>query len=292
LSVSFNVEKENFENFKSELEVSNSQLLQSKDVEFNKLLAENTSLITEIDATSDKLEATEAELTLVKTELNELKSIAEGKAADLKETLNSKNYEITALSANNMALQTELDLLKAELDNVRSELKSAVEANAGSSSLQEDYTNLLSAKTELENQLADYKSSIISLNAQISELTTSIAGYQEEISGLKSATKADEQDAFIDRLFKQIDMLSDERLSLLNEKEEMANQLLKMNETVASISQHVDSHNIDITELDNHRKNVILAGSSNNVSSEKTVMKKQINELVREIDKCIALLSA
>jgi chromosome segregation ATPase len=191
-----------------------------------------------------------------------------------------------------MALQTELDLLKAELDNVRSELKSAVEANAGSSSLQEDYTNLLSAKTELENQLADYKSSIISLNAQISELTTSIAGYQEEISGLKSATKADEQDAFIDRLFKQIDMLSDERLSLLNEKEEMANQLLKMNETVASISQHVDSHNIDITELDNHRKNVILAGSSNNVSSEKTVMKKQINELVREIDKCIALLSA
>ena len=44
--------------------------------------------------------------------------------------------------------------------------------------------------------------------------------------------------------------------------------------------------------MDNHRKNVILAGSSNNVSSEKTVMKKQINELVREIDKCIALLSA
>jgi uncharacterized coiled-coil DUF342 family protein len=191
-----------------------------------------------------------------------------------------------------MALQTELDLLKAELEGVRGELKSAIESNQGSSSLQEDFNSLMTAKTELENQLSGYKSTIEGLNAQVSELTASISGYQSEITSLKSATKADEQDAFIDRLFKQIDILSDERLSLLNEKEEMANQLLKMNETVASISQHVDSHNIDITELDNHRKNVILAGSSNNVSSEKTVMKKQINELVREIDKCIALLSA
>ena len=218
--------------------------------------------------------------------------MAEGKAADLKETLESKNFEITALSANNMALQTELDLLKAELENVRGELKSAVALNEGSSSLQEDYNNLLSAKAELEGQLSSYKSSIELLNSQISELNTSISNYETEIASLKSATKADEQDAFIDRLFKQIDTLSDERLSLLNEKEEMATQLLKMNETVATISQHIDSHNIDITELDNHRKNVILAGSSNNVSSEKTVMKKQINELVREIDKCIALLSA
>jgi hypothetical protein len=105
-------------------------------------------------------------------------------------------------------------------------------------------------------------------------------------------TKADEQDAFIDRLFKQIDILNDEKLNLLSEKEEMAVQLLKMNDTVSVISQQVDAHDIDITELDNHRKNIILANGSNNTSSEKTGMKKQINELVREIDKCIALLSA
>jgi len=215
------------------------------------------------------LEATEAELQLVKTELSELKSVAEGKSADLKETLNSKNYEITTLSANNMALQTELDLLKAELDTVRGELKSAVEANESSSSLLGELSSLAGVKAELENELSSYKSSIVSLNAQISDLNESISGYQSEIASLKSASKVDEQDAFIDRLFKQIDILSDERLSLLNEKEEMAIQLLKMNDTVASISQHVDSHNIDITELDNHRKNVILAGSSNNVSSEK-----------------------
>ena len=72
----------------------------------------------------------------------------------------------------------------------------------------------------------------------------------------------------------------------------MANQLLKMTETVSNISQQVDYHDIDIKQLDNHRKNVILANGSSNVGSEKTNMKKQINELVREIDKCIALLSA
>ena len=64
------------------------------------------------------------------------------------------------------------------------------------------------------------------------DLNASIANYQTEIYNLKTSTKLDEQDAFIDRLFKQIDLLNDEKLSLLSEKEEMAIQLLKMNESV------------------------------------------------------------
>ena len=218
--------------------------------------------------------------------------MAEAKASDLKEILNQKNYEITTLSANNSALQTEVELLKAELANVRAELNTAASASEVSSTLQGDYDHLLSLKSNLELDLENYKSSAQELNSQVSELNTTISKYETEISDLKSSTKAAEQDAFIDRLFKQLDLLTDERLSLLNEKEEMSNQLLKMNETVASISQHVDSHSIDTSELDSHRKNVILAGGSSNNSSDKTIMKKQINELVREIDKCIALLSA
>jgi len=71
----------------------------------------------------------------------------------------------------------------------------------------------------------------------------------------------------------------------------MATQLLKMNDVVGVISQQVDSEKIDVTDLNNHRKNVILASNSGGVS-EKSQMKEQINDLVREIDKCIALLSA
>jgi predicted nucleic acid-binding Zn-ribbon protein len=107
-----------------------------------------------------------------------------------------------------------------------------------------------------------------------------------------SASKTTEQDEYIDRLFKQIDALNDERLNLLNEKEQMAEQLLKMNEMISGISQNIDSQNIDVTGLNSHRKNVILAKSSSGAADESSVMKKQINELVREIDKCIALLSA
>ena len=72
----------------------------------------------------------------------------------------------------------------------------------------------------------------------------------------------------------------------------MAEQLIKMNDVIGGISQHVDSQNIDVNDLNNHRKNIILAKSSNGPTNESTTMKKQINELVREIDKCIALLSA
>ena len=130
------------------------------------------------------------------------------------------------------------------------------------------------------------------LTNQISDLFNTIASNEAEIAQLKSVTNLGEQEAFIDRLFKQIDTLTDERLNLLNEKDEMANQLLKMNESISGLSQQVDSHHVDVSELDSHRKNVILAKGSSNDSSDKSIMKKQINELVREIDKCIALLSA
>jgi hypothetical protein len=92
-------------------------------------------------------------------------------------------------------------------------------------------------------------------------------------------------------LFKQIDHLNDQRLALLDEKEQMAGQLLKMNEAIGSISQQVDNESIDVTGLNNHRKNVILAGNSSR-NEDVSGMKEQINNLVREIDKCIALLSA
>ncbi len=286
LTTALNDEKENSESIKNELELNYSQELKTKEVEFNKLIAENTSLISEIDTTSDQLDVVTAELDLVKTELAEIKSVSEGRATDLKETLQNKNYELTNLSANNMALQTELDILKAELENTKTELRLTQTSSESLGDIQGELNRALNINKELEFQAASFASQVENLNSIISEKDT-------EITNLKSVTKVDEQEAFIDRLFKQIDVLSDERLSLLSEKEQMATQLLKMNDTISTISQQVDSHEIDVTVLDNHRKNVILAkSSSNEVSADVNPMKKQISELVREIDKCIALLSA
>jgi hypothetical protein len=136
----------------------------------------------------------------------------------------------------------------------------------------------------LQGTIGDLNSSVASLNEKIS-------GYENELELLRNSANTEEHDAFIVRLFKQIDVLNDERLSLLTEKEQMANQLLKMNDVVSTLSQNVESQDIDVTSLNNHRKNVIL-GTNSGANGEKSQMKKQINDLVREIDKCIALLSA
>ena len=64
-----------------------------------------------------------------------------------------------------------------------------------------------------------------------------------------------------------------------------------MNDVVSEISQQIDSESINVKDLNNHRKNIILANSSQ-MTGESGQMKQQINDLVREIDKCIALLSA
>ncbi|MBX3163863.1 MAG: hypothetical protein KF900_05240 [Bacteroidetes bacterium] len=202
---------------------------ESKDLEFQKLLAENSNLINEIETAFTKNEAQETEINLLKTELEEMRAHNSGKVEDLKETLNNKNFEILNLEANNASLVQEIEQLKQEVQN---------------------QTQLVAETTE---QVQD--------------------------------------DVFIDRLFKQIDALNDERLSLLGEKEQMAAQILKMNEMVSLISQRVDSENIDVKDLNNHRMNVILATQSEG-TNEKNLMKEQINDLVREIDKCIALLSA
>jgi hypothetical protein len=135
------------------------------------------------------------------------------------------------------------------------------------------------------------QTTITDLNSNVASLNDKLTAYETELAGLRKNVNNTDMDEYVDRLFKQIDALNDEKMSLLNEKEQMAIQLLKMNEVISGLSQEIDSQNINVTDLNNHRKNIILASNSGGVS-EKSQMKKQINDLVREIDKCIALLSA
>ncbi|MFO0321143.1 MAG: hypothetical protein ACK504_01800 [Bacteroidota bacterium] len=285
-------EKQTIDQFISELELNHQEALENQKLEFNKLLIENTSLISEIEIVSDKLSVTESAALLLKDEISEFKSISEAKVFELKETLTAKNFELTHLAASNSAFQTEMDYLKIELEEKNNQLKTLNTKEEKIDSLQLELDAAIANRLDLEHQLTSLQLSITELNNQIETFTTKIADYEVEISNLKSTTKSDEKDSFIDRLFLQIDALTDERLTLLNEKEEMVNQLLKMNESISILSQHVDYQNFDISALDSHRKNVILSKSLSNEGSEETILKKQINELVREIDKCISLLSA
>lgn len=260
-------------NIKNESEYQSTQALDSQKIEFEKLLAENTVLISEIDLVADNLEMTEEELTILKVELADLQINSEVKANELKEVLSSKNFEITNLSANNSALETEIQFLKAELEAKNLEFISVQSSLHLNSQVESDMSV---SKNELENHVNQFQFTITELNNQINQLSQVVALKECEVEQLKLTNNK----------------LADDSIHLLNEQEDLSNQLLKMHETISGLSYQVDSQDINISELDNHRKNVILANSLSNEGSEKAIMKKQINELVREIDKCIALLSA
>jgi chromosome segregation ATPase len=278
LESSISLKEIELEGFKSDLESSVKQQILDKEIEFQKLIVENSSLICDIDAAQDKVEAQEAELALIKAELEEIKTISAAKVDEFKEILSEKNFTITNLEGQNAGLTQEISQLKSEV-----------------SELQAGFDTLNLEKLDLLTQLTGLQSSISDLNSTVASLNDKIASYESEIQSLSSNTavsaNVEEQDAFIDRLFKQIDGLNDERLVLLDEKEQMATQLLKMNDVIGELSQNIESQSIDVTDLNNHRKNIILANNSGE-KSEKSQMKKQINDLVREIDKCITLLSA
>ena len=277
------------ESVKSETEVGLTAKLKEKETEYEKLLVENANLIEEIDIAQDKVEAQEAEIQILKAEIDEIRSQSLGKAEYFKETLSAKNFEITNLEANNAAYLQEISQLKNEVIGLEKQLEATAQSSEGLAQLQHNFDQLTAEKHDLLNEIGALTHTITSLNESALSLNDRLTAYEAEIETLKSGAEST-RDEYTDRLYKQIDILNSERMSLLDEKDQLAQQLLKMNEVIGSISQQVDSEQIDVGGLNNHRKNVILA--TNSEGNQGSPMKKQINELVREIDKCIALLSA
>ncbi|MCU0360642.1 MAG: hypothetical protein MUF75_07985 [Bacteroidia bacterium] len=276
-NVGTNVE-ENLEMFKSEFQISIQEELNARYLEYQKLLAENTILINDIELSTNKQEALEGEVNLLKDELAQMRLQSQAKSEDFKESLANKQTEIEALQDN-------LSRMISEHQDLR------LENQVLSDKLQQNSTILQSENQTLLSQIAELKHRVSTLEGQLSEANAKHETFETQTQTSGMSQNQAEQDAFIDRLFKQIDLLNDQRLALLDEKEQMAGQLLKMNEVIGSISQQVDNESIDVTGLNNHRKNVILAGNSPR-NEDVSGMKEQINNLVREIDKCIALLSA
>jgi len=267
-----------FETFKSEFQLTIQEELHARDLEYQKLLSENSILINEIEQSANKQDALEGELSLLKDEQEQMRLQGLAKSEDFKESLALKQTEIESLQEN-------LSRMISEHQELR------LENQVLSDKLQQNSTILQSENQTLLSQITELKHMVSGLELKLSEANAKTEALEKELQQLSAGQSQQEQDAFVDRLFKQIDLLNDQRLALLDEKEQMAGQLLKMNEAIGSISQQVDNESIDVRGLNNHRKNVILAGNSSQ-NEDVSGMKVQINNLVREIDKCIALLSA
>ena len=282
---------EAMETYKSDLLVTIQDEIHQREVDYQKLLAENSNLITEIESAYLKIEGNEAEVTFLKNELEQLRLQSQAKGEDFKETFASKQFELTNLSNQNEELQSKLNLLTEEHVILQNQIQSSSESTEQLELFRHNNAVLLNENKLLSEEIAILRNTVDGLEQKLIALNETNISYENQINDLKSTAGQSNQDDFIDRLFKQIDHLSEQRMALLEEKDQMASQLLKMNDAIGSLSQQVDNEKIDVTGLNNHRKNVILANNSSG-QSEKSQMKEEINNLVREIDKCIALLSA
>lgn len=250
--------------------------------EYDKLLVENKGVIAEIEASQLQIEGQESELQLLRSELHEIRNREIEKAEDYREIVSEKNFKITNLEAVSAALREEIAQLKAENDGLRQQVTAQ----------EEQFSQQAVASTELS--LVNEENA--QLQARLQEMESTVAFLNEKVQSVEAALQVS-NDTILQHendygtAVADLEALSQERLVLLSEKEEMANQLLKMNEVIGQISHQVEASQIDVVDLNNHRKNVILAGNSEG-TDDRSNMKKQINELVREIDKCISLLSA
>ena len=282
---------EAMETYKSDLLVTIQDEIHQRELDYQKLLAENSNLITEIEAAYTKIEGHEAEVSFLKNELEQLHLQSLAKGEDFKETLAIKHFELTNLNNQNEELISKLNLLNEEQLNLQNQIQSNSENTEQLELLKHNNAVLLNENKLLSEEIAILRNTVDGLEQKLIALNETNTSYENQINDLKSTAVQSNQDDFIDRLFKQIDQLSEQRMALLEEKDQMASQLLKMNDAIGSLSQQIDNEKIDVTGLNNHRKNVILANNSSG-QSEKSQMKEEINNLVREIDKCIALLSA
>lgn len=273
--------------FRKEIEKTEEKynnLLKEKENEFLKLLTENENLIRETESWEEKYEGIRSEHELLRAELEELKIKTEGRIKEWKDILEAKNFEITNLLADVAGLKNLLE--KSENEN-----KELTEKLSEFSSVQHQWELLKAEKENFEQLYLGIQSDYTTLNTQFTAVLDENAKLKSELDELKNQTtthkRTEEEEKFIRKLFRQIDLLNSEKLSLLEEKEKMADQLLKMNEILENLSQNIDIQQVDTKHLNDHRKNVILA-TQNKSSSEG--LKEKINELLYEIDKCIQLL--
>lgn len=80
-----------------------------------------------------------------------------------------------------------------------------------------------------------------------------------------------------------------ERLMLLNEEYEK--HIKAMSEENNILKRTIQSYEWKIKELDEKNKLLALAGTIKKDDNENAAIKLQINEMVKEIDKCIKLIS-
>ena len=213
--------------------------------------------------------------------------------------LNKQYVELQESSATMGEIETEtesvIENIQAEKEHLSSELQ-AVKHELEVVSQQRDAKVVLlqSEINSLQSQIVSLKENIQAeteekqnLSLQLEELTSVIS--QKEVQ-LNSVEKTDDE-AFIDKLLSQVNLLNDQKHTFETLFHTTEADLQAANETLTNLTQVVESQKNAISNLELTNKNIKLAQTLILQVKDKTAAKQAINELIREIEKCIALLS-
>lgn len=266
------------------------------------LLADNSILVAELASLKESLEAatktpaagvTEEQITVIQAEKEELSTALQAAAselASLKENMNAAPVAAQSLSEEEIeAIRKEKEQLAIELHATRHELDITTQQR------EEKIILLQSEIATLQNQVIALSDSLNReseekqlIGTQLEQLK-SIAGEKEQqLNEMANNTANDE---FIEKLMFQANRLNEEknRLELLYTESEAELTLTRTN--LATLTQLIEEQKNSISGLEETDKHVKLAQTLMLQVSDKTATKQAINELVREIDRCIALLS-
>lgn len=179
------------------------------------------------------------------------------------------------LSAELIAVKHELEMISQQKDEKMLSLQSEISAlNEQIISLQTDMSAELSEKQQL--------------NFQLEELKSALSQKEETLSA--TSLKTDDE-FFIDKLLSQVNLLNNQKLTFETLYGETESELNEARSTIENLSQLAEKQKNSLSHLEQTNKSIKLAQTLMLQVKDKTAAKLAINELVKEIDHCIALLS-
>ncbi len=255
-------------------------------------LGEKVSVMSaQLKQTSIEKDSLFHECTKLKNEIQTAEEIYNKLMEELKSSHSSEleklNNELVELK-NHTGSEEELAELKAQLAALtteKEELELAAQTNPGAEAklveLQLLANELNAEKLKLEDTITDLKRELFKAEEKLESLETESKEQNEE---------------FIEGLFKKIDLLNEKSQKLELQKEEVEMQIPALLAKIETLSEIIGSQN-NISgkneelglEKDNNSPN--LAGMLADSIKDKKSAKLKINELVREIDRCIAMLT-
>ncbi len=226
-------------------------------------------------------------------ELNELKN----QISQLNSTVSETELKFSVLKDAMEIERTELssELLKLKEETSNYELEAQDKVSLLTDELRLLMTNHENYQDQSKSQLTELKGRYEVLAFEKNELIVKLENLSSQLQSTADVATADssatENEEFIERLFKQIDGLNEEKRILAESTDVALEEISFLKNKLEGLSELLDKQPFESSHLEESNNPSKLAEAVLFSNEEKAAMNLKINELVREIDRCLALLN-